>query len=424
MITFSPKQANAIARPFIDNSLEVLEGTPRSGKTTAGVFRSARFYIETADQNHLILGYNQEQAYKLFIDCDGMGLQNIFDGNCRIRHDEHGDHLEIHTPSGEKRIYYKGGGKADSYKSFQGLSFGSVVFLEIDLLHPNTWNEAFRRTFAAKTRWHLADLNPPSPQHPVIKDVFEVQNTIWNHWTMDDNPILSMERKQALFEVLSKNPFLLERDWFGRRVIPQGVIYSMFSHAENIVSGITGTVMEMYFSGDGGLSDATSVSCNIVTRDDKGKYRLHRAANYYYDSTATGMVKAMSLQAKDIAYTFIPYCRNKFKMRESEVFVDPACKALREELSLVGIDTRGADNNAHDVKGNAKGIKVGIERTQSLIADRVLLLIEDEKYGHQDFLREVSLYVVDKHGEPVDLYNHAMDECRYAVNYFYKQYIR
>lgn len=76
-IQFSEKQLALIRRPFIDGSLEVNEGTPRSGKTTAGAFRAARYYIETQDRDHLVLGYNHEQAFKLFIDCDGMGLLHI-----------------------------------------------------------------------------------------------------------------------------------------------------------------------------------------------------------------------------------------------------------------------------------------------------------------------------------------------------------
>ena len=432
-IQFSDKQLELIRRPFIDGALEVNEGTPRSGKTTGGVFRAARYYIESPDQNHLVLGFNHEQAFKLFIDCDGMGLQHIYAGNCKVRHDpDYGDYLSVMTPDGsgnqiEKRIFYKGGGKADSYKSFQGLSFGSVVFLEIDILHPNTWHEAFRRTFAARRRWHLADLNPPSPQHPVIRDVFDTQRTVWTHWTMDDNPILTEERKLALKTQLEKNPFLYARDWLGQRCVPHGVIYSMFSQSENIVNKIDGDIVEMFFSGDGGLSDATSICCNLVVRarkDGKLAYKLYRAANYYYSGRDTGKVKAMSIQAREIAHTFMPLCRESFRQRETVVLIDPACKALREELELLGIATKPADNNAKDIKGNAKGIKVGVERCQSSIVERRLLWLDTEKYGHYDCLRELSMYVLDNQGKPVDMYNHAMDEMRYAHNYFYKQYIK
>ena len=118
----------------------------------------------------------------------------------------------------------------------------------------------------------------------------------------------------------------------------------------------------------------------------------------------------------------MPWCVNKWGMRWSEVLIDPACLALREELRVCGVETRGADNNAHSVKGNSKGIAVGIERTQSLMAERVLRVIDSDQWGHYDLLRELTMYVVDQHGNPVDMYNHAMDAMRYGVNYFVRNY--
>lgn len=422
-VSWSKKQAYLLAEPY-KHCLEVFEGTPRSGKTTCAVARAAWFYWNTPDRNHLILAFNQEQAFKLVMDCDGLGLMHIFPGLWEMKHDDYGDHMLLHTPSGDKRIYYKGGGKADSHKSFTGMSFGSVFFCEINLLHMNAIQEAFRRTMAARIRWHIADLNPPAPNHPVISEVFEVQDTNWTHWTPDDNPALTDQRKKELFDTLSKNKYLLERDWYGHRVIPEGVIYSMFDPKAHIVQDIPAgeLCVEMFFSGDGGLTDATSISCNVITRGMDGgklKYRLYRVANWYY----SGGNKAMSTQAREIVQNFVPYCRNLTRMQESCWKIDPACKALRKELELFGIQTDGADNNAHDIKGTTKGIRVGIEYLQSAIESGLFHLVESEQYGHADFLREIGLYCVDDHGKPVDAYNHAMDEARYANNYFYKNYV-
>ncbi len=422
-VSWGVKQAALLAEPY-KHCLEVFEGTPRSGKTTCAVARAAWFYWNTPDRNHLILAFNQEQAFKLVMDCDGLGLMNIFPGLWEMKHDDYGDHMLLHTPSGDKRIYYKGGGKADSHKSFTGMSFGSVFFCEINLLHMNAIQEAFRRTMAARIRWHIADLNPPAPNHPVISEVFDVQDTRWTHWTPEDNPILTEQRKKELFDTLSKNRYLLERDWYGHRVIPEGVIYSMFDPKRHIVAAIPEAEqpIEMFFAGDGGLTDATSISCNIIARRierDKLKYRLYRVANWYYD----GGNRAMSTQAREIAQTFSPWCRNKFRMRESCWKIDPACKALRKELELFGIMTDPADNNAHDIKRSTKGIRVGIEYLQSAIEGGLFYCVESDQYGHADFLREVGMYCVDAHGEPVDAYNHALDEARYANNYFYKNYV-
>lgn len=422
-VNWSGKQSSLLAEPY-KHCLEVFEGTPRSGKTTCAVARAAWFYWNTPDRNHLILAFNQEQAFKLVMDCDGLGLMNIFPGLWEMKHDDYGDHMLLHTPSGDKRIYYKGGGKADSHKSFTGMSFGSVFFCEINLLHMNAIQEAFRRTMAARIRWHIADLNPPAPNHPVISEVFDVQDTRWTHWTPEDNPLLTEQRKKELFATLSKNRYLLERDWYGHRVIPEGVIYSMFDPKRHIVAAIPEAEqpIEMFFAGDGGLTDATSISCNIIARRierDKLKYRLYRVANWYYD----GGNRAMSTQAREIAQTFAPWCRNKFRMRESCWKIDPACKALRKELELFGIMTDPADNNAHDIKRSTKGIRVGIEYLQSAIEGGLFYCVESDQYGHADFLREVGMYCVDAHGEPVDAYNHALDEARYANNYFYKNYV-
>lgn len=422
-VSWSGKQAALLEGPY-KHCLEVFEGTPRSGKTTCAVARAAWFYWNTPDRNHMILAFNQEQAFKLVMDCDGLGLMHIFPGLWEMKHDDYGDHMLLHTPSGDKRIYYKGGGKADSHKSFTGMSFGSVFFCEINLLHMNAIQEAFRRTMAARIRWHIADLNPPAPNHPVISEVFEVQDTNWTHWTPDDNPALTEQRKKELFDTLSKNKYLLERDWYGHRVIPEGVIYSMFDPKTHIVQDIPVGEMcvEMFFSGDGGLTDATSISCNVITRRMDGgklKYRLYRVANWYYD----GGNRAMSTQAREIAQTFAPWCRNKFRMRESCWKIDPACKALRKELELFGIMTDSADNNAHDIKRSTKGIRVGIEYLQSAIEGGLFYCVESDQYGHADFLREIGMYCVDAHGEPVDAYNHALDEARYANNYFYKTYV-
>ena len=421
MFTFSDKQKEIIQRPF-NKTLEVNEGTPRSGKTTAGHFRYATYLAQTEDENHLILAYNQEQAHRLFIEGDGTGLKHIFGDLAKEKHSDDGDYLEVTTKKGVRRVFYKGGGKADSHKAFVGMSLGSVVFCEIDLLHMNTIQEAFRRTFAAKDRYHLADLNPPAPHHPVIKEVFDVQDTRWTHWTIDDNPIIKGKRKDEIKETLSKNPYLYKRDWLGQRVIPTGVIYSMFNHDEHIKESIEGKPIEMFFSADGGQSDATSASCNIVTRMKDKTFRLYRVAHYYHSGADTGQVKAMSVYAKEIK-EFINWCKNEYDMYFSHVFVDPACKSLREELHMINIDTDKADNNAREARGTGKGIEIGIERVQNALTDGLFYLVDNDTYDHYHFLKEIGMYARDKNGKPIDDYNHALDELRYSINYHYKRYV-
>jgi len=420
IVKFSPKQLETIYRPF-NYTLDVLEGTPRSGKTTAAHFRMADYYTWTRDENHLVIAYNQEQAYRLFLDGDGTGLLDIFGDLAELKHDEHGSHVRLHTPNGIKKIYYKGGGKSNSVGAITGMSLGSVVFMEINLLHMSMIQEAFRRTFAAQDRYHLADLNPPAPHHPVISEVFDVQKTRLTHWTIHDNPIITEERKKEIYETLKNSPYLLDRDWHGKRVMPQGVIYSMFDMNKHQIPTLLGEPYEMFFVADGGQSDATSCSCNIVTRYGD-KFRLNRVAHYYHSGSETGQVKAMSTYANELK-DFMKWCVDKFEMQYSHMFVDPAAKSLREELHKIGIATDRADNNQNDREGRNIGIEVGIERFKNSMTNSQFFLIENDEYDHYNFIKEVGMYVRDDNGKPIDDYNDALDEARYANNYFYRRYV-
>lgn len=425
MIKWSAKQAGLIMQPF-DRTLDWLEGTPRSGKTCAGTMRFARHLLKSRDNIHLVTAYSAEQAYRLIMDNDGMGLIHIFKGHCRTSHDDSGAHLLINLPNGEiKKVYWKGGGKADSHKAITGMSLGSVYFCEINLLHDSMIQECFRRTYAARDRWHIADLNPPSPADPCIKNVLNVQDCRFVHWTCADNPILTPERLAEIENACRKSPFLYKRDWLGERVIPEGVIYWMFSPDRHVLNRLPDDfiITEAFVTGDGGTTDATSIGFYLAGfYGDRyfgpREYKLYRVGNWYYDR---GQM-AMSDQARAICGEFLPYMRRKYGIKESGVYIDPACKALRLEIEKFGILTNGADNNAHDIKGATKGLKVGVEMLQSGISDGRFYLVEDERFGSEPFVKEAGLYCVNTDGNPVDAYNHAMDETRYAYNHFAKQY--
>ena len=424
MIEWGEKQERLIMLPY-DHAVDWLEGTPRSGKTTAGTMRFARHLIRSRDNIHLVTAYSAEQAYRLIMDGDGFGLLHIFKGLCRVSHDDSGAHLLIKLPDGEKKVYWKGGGKADSHKAITSMSLGSVYFCEINLLHDTMIQECFRRTYAAKDRWHIADLNPPSPADPCIKNVLNVQDCRFSHWTCADNPVLTPERLREIEAACKKSPFLYKRDWLGERAIPEGVIYWMFNPDKHILSRLPDdlNVVEAYCAGDGGTTDATSIGFYVAgffgdPYFGPKEYRLYRVGNWRYD----GGQMAMSDQAKHIVGEFIPYMRQKYRIRENAIYIDPACKALRLEIEKLGLMTNGADNNAHDVRNGRTGLKVGVEMLQSGINDGRFWLVEDERYGTEPFVKEAGLYCADDKGQPVDAYNHSMDEARYGYNHFAKTY--
>jgi len=430
-IKFSPLQAKFLTSPF-DHTFEVNEGAIRSGKSAAACMRLAELYMLSPDESHLVSGYNQEIAYKIYIEGDGLGLAYIFDGMSHLRRDRGGDNLTIDLPSGQKKIYFKGGGKSNSANSIRGMSLGSVAYTEIDLLNEEFLKETFRRTANATIRYHLGDLNPPAPNHPILK-FFEEHRAKWQHWTMLDNPVMTRKRLNELESEFKTNPYIYKRDWLGERVMPEGVIYSMFDQENMTDKTLIGKPVEMFFSTDAGQEDATTMSCNIVTQvheNGRFKFVLNRVANYYHSGRDTHNVKAMSVYAEELL-RFVNWCHKTYQMYSNVILVDPAARSLREELKRVGLANQAANNNAHEIAGGRKGIEVGIERWQNLMANGQFKLVETPdsgipmKYDHYHFIREIGTYVRDdKSGYPVDANNHSMDEGRYSVNYFYQKYGR
>jgi PBSX family phage terminase large subunit len=427
-IKFSPKQVENISSDINGVEFELNEGTIRSGKTMSDIFKMARIYAKSPDRDHLVLAYNQEQAYRMFIDGEGFGLMNIFKNNSEIRHNENGDHLWVNFGKGnEKRIYYKGGGKVNAVGSITGMSFGTVTFLEFNLLNKEVIAESFRRTLASKMRFHLGEQNPPAPNHPNLEllDQFEKTNTYrFRHWRPTDNPILTGELLNMWKQQCETSDYLLKRDWNGERVMPEGVIYSMFDTDKHMINTIKGRPIETFFVADGGQSDATTCTFCLVTFDN-GQYYLYQLANYYHSGSDTGVVKAMSTYAKDIKL-FKEWCYSKWNYPHyNYFFVDPACKTLREELHLLGVMTDAADNNSRDkISSNGMKIEVGIERVQNLLTKEVLFLYTGQNdYDFYNAIKEIGMYVRKDNGIPIDKYNHYLDTLRYAGNYFTKTYL-
>lgn len=428
MMLLSEKQKDNIYQPLKGIEFEMNEGTIRSGKTMSDAQKMAIIYAVSPDMNHLVSAYNQEQAYRMFMDCEGMGLVHIFKDVGEMRSDRHGDHLWLNLPNGIKKIYYKGGGKANAVGGITGMSFGTVTFLEFNLLNKAFIQEALRRTLAAKFRYHLAEQNPPAPNHPnleALEPFIKTNKYHFRHWRPFDNPILTGQRLKDWEEQCKVSDYLYKRDWLGERTVPEGVIYSMFNQDDHTSNKIKGKVVEAYYTADGGQSDATTCALNVVSWHE-GKYLLYRMANFYHSGADTGVTLAMSVYAKKIK-EFMSWCTNKWPWlpQWSWFFVDPACKSLKEELRLLGISVANADNNSRDkLASNGTKIEVGIERTQNALAKGVFYLFENKgEYDHYNFIKELGLYIRNDNGIPIDKNNHAMDEWRYSVNYFMRRYV-
>ena len=129
--------------------------------------------------------------------------------------------------TGLKQVIFAGGGKADSYKSIRGNSYGMWIATEINLHHEETIKECFKRTFAAKNRKTFWDLNPSSPEHRIYVNYIdkyaakqengEFKDGYYNyeHFTIYDNINISDERREEIVSTYEVGSIDYKRDIAG-----------------------------------------------------------------------------------------------------------------------------------------------------------------------------------------------------------------
>jgi len=103
-----------------------------------------------------------------------------------------------------KRVYMFGGNNKASFKLFKGITAGGVYIDEVSECHSNTIAESFNRTVASADRRHIWTLNPDVPTHWIYRDYLDgydknkTKGYKWFHFLLDDNPVLTDERKEEL----------------------------------------------------------------------------------------------------------------------------------------------------------------------------------------------------------------------------------
>ena len=221
----------------------ILEGAVRSGKTVDNVFAFAHELKSAPDKFHLATGSTMGNAKLNIGDCNGMGLEWIFRGQCRWGKYKDMEALIIKGPSTqykEKVVIFAGAAQADSYKKIRGNSYGSWIATEINLHHDNSIKEAFNRQLAAKRRKIFWDMNPEHPKAPIYVNYLDVydqkakEGTLkggynYAHFTIFDNVNITKERLEEIISQYDKGSIWYIRDIIGKRSIAEGLIYSQFA---------------------------------------------------------------------------------------------------------------------------------------------------------------------------------------------------
>ena len=192
-------------KKYIKRSLtttyNILHGPIRSSKSIANIQAFALNLLASSDNLHMVAATTSSVARAVWIENDGLGLAHIFAGISRVTKHEGMPALFINLPGRRVIVLMMGMANAGSYKSYRGMSLGMVGFTELDLLDPESVEEAIRRTAASKRRRFFMDMNPCGPKHRIYGNdlsysIDRLRNTIpdkvnYMESTMKDNPILT-----------------------------------------------------------------------------------------------------------------------------------------------------------------------------------------------------------------------------------------
>lgn len=232
--------------------------------------------------------------------------------------------------------------------------------------------------------------NPEGPEHWFYKEWIqkkEERNTLYLHFTMQDNPALSprvIRRYARNFSGTFYRRFVL-----GEWVAAEGRVYDFFD--ESWVRPVPEGEMEQW-----------CISCDYGTVNPAsfGLWGLrdgvwYRVKEYYYDSRKEGRQKTDGEYAHDLEQLAAGRAIRR-------VVVDPSAASFIELLRRKGWRVEKADND----------VLAGIRTTADLLRQGKLVICAP----CADAIREFSLYCWDEKavGDRVKkVYDHAMDDIRY-----------
>ena len=231
----------------------IAEGAVRAGKTVDNVYAFAHELKDTTDKIHLATGATAGAAKMNIGDCNGMGLEWIFRGQCHWGKYKGNEALIISGPDThyeQKIVIFCGGGKADSFKSFRGSSPAMWIATEINLHHDNTIKEAFNRTLASHRRKFFWDLNPDHPNSPIYTEYIDkyveraakgemLGGVNYKQFTIFDNINISEDSRKEFISQYEPGTIWYNRDILGQRCIAEGLIYPKMAAEFSLPAGQT-----------------------------------------------------------------------------------------------------------------------------------------------------------------------------------------
>lgn len=302
------------------------------------------------------------------------------------------NYIDITFLNRTNRFYLFGGKDEGSASLIQGMTLSGVFLDEVALMPRSFVEQALARCSVNNSKMWF-NCNPDNPSHWFYNEWIKKsaqKHALYIHFTMDDNPSLSLKLKNRYKRLYSGTFY--ERFVLGRWTASEGIVYPMFSQEKHVYSGDV-QCERFVISCDYGTVNPSSFG--LWGLCDNVWYRLDE---YYYSSKKTGVSRT-----DEEHYTALEELAGNKNI--SRVIVDPSAASFIECIRRHG--------KFRVVKAN-NDVITGIRHVSTALKQNKLRFNE----SCRDIIREFSLYCWnEKSGidAPVKENDHAMDDMRYFV---------
>jgi len=403
--TFSRKQAEVLTW-WIGRSQYsgiIGDGAIRSGKTMAFSLSFVVWAMENFNGKILTMSGKTIASFRRNVLV--WLIQMLNNSGYRVEERKGENKIIVRKGKTENTFYMFGGQDESSQYLIQGITSAGALFDEVALMPESFVNQATGRCSVEGSKLWF-NCNPGSPAHYFRSewiDKRDTKNLYYIHFTMDDNPSLSEEKKaeyRARYSGVFYRRFIL-----GEWATADGAIYSMYDDDLHVVD-IAPKITRTWIGVDYGHSNPTVFL--LIGEGVDG--RLYVLREYYHKgggvdgATSNKSPQAYSKDMRKFLADSTPY----YNATREGIFIDPSAAGFYDQLRADGVSNlRKADN----------AVLPGIELVSRLIeCDKFRVLshcrnMRDELMSYS-WDAKASRYGEDR---PIKERDHVVDSLRYSV---------
>ncbi|SOD72730.1 PBSX family phage terminase large subunit [Jatrophihabitans sp. GAS493] len=400
-LPLSPKQLRSVQDA--DARVNVWEGSVRSGKTVASLLRWL-VYVATSKVRGELVAVSRTR---------GSAARNIFAP--LMSPDLFGDvakHVS-YTPGADtatvlgRKVWVLGSSDIRSEQVLRGLTCAGAYVDEITLLQEDFFVQLLNRLWEGAK--FFGTTNPGNPAHWLKRKFLDRITDLpdWRSWhfLLDDNPLLSEERKDAIRR--ENIGLYYRRNVLGEWVAAEGAVFPQWDPARHTIPWATLPVMQRLL-GVGVDYGTTNPSSGVLLGLGVDQ-RLYAVDEWRHDPAVSQIrLTDAELSTSFRAWLSAAHTPDVTDLVPQWVAIDPAAASFK--VQLFNDKVRGLTDAENDVAYGIQTMSSLLGAEQLLITDRCAgLITELPGYSWDDKATEKG------EDKPLKTADHSIDAARYAV---------